>query len=229
MSRRVRKTKKARRAKAIKRILLTAFMVLGIFKGVGFLIGELSYLKKIIVIDAGHGGKDPGTIGFRGSYEKDINLQVTQKLEKGLKDKGYRVVLTRDNDVYVDNMERAALANKKRAKVFISIHGNALENNHATNGIQVLYHPNRESSVRDLDNKGLAEIVMDTLLKTTGAANRGVIEREDLIVLNQAQMPAIIIECGFLSNENEEALLQTDAYQQKIVDGVVEALEICLQ
>jgi N-acetylmuramoyl-L-alanine amidase len=67
--------------------------------------------------------------------------------------------------------------------------------------------------------------MMDSLINGTGANNKGIIEREDLIVLNQTKMPAIIVECGFLSNENEEKLLLTDDYQNKIVDSIVDGLE----
>lgn len=194
-------------------------------KGILFLGFNFKSLEKVIVIDGGHGGKDPGTIGFSGNYEKNINLEVSKKLKKKLKSNGYKVILTRDSDEYVDNLVRAKLANKKKARVFISIHGNAMENNNSTNGIQVLYYPNRESTIGDLNNNELAQIMMKSLINGTGANDKGIIEREDLIVLNQTKMPAIIIECGFLSNEKEEKLLLTDDYQNKMVDSIIDGLE----
>src|SRR5690606_26282988 len=106
----------------------------------------------------------------------------------------------------------------------ISIHCNSLEDNSSTNGVQVLYFPNRESNVNDPDNETLAQMILDQLLISTGANNKGIVEREDLIVLNQTKMPAIIVECGFLSNGNEANLLTEDEYQNKIVDGIVEGL-----
>ena len=194
-------------------------------KEIPFIGFNFKSLEKVIVIDAGHGGKDPGTIGFSGNYEKDINLDISKKLKEKLKSNGYKVILTRDNDEYVDNLLRAKLANKKRARVFISIHGNAMENNSSTNGVQVLFYPNRESTIGDLNNNELAQIMMNSLINGTGANDKGIIEREDLIVLNQTKMPAIIVECGFLSNENEEKLLLTDDYQNMIVDSIIEGLE----
>lgn len=212
----------------IRKIFLIAFVGLFIFivfKGILFFGGNFKSLEKVIVIDAGHGGKDPGTIGISGNYEKDINLEISKKLAEKLKLKGYKIILTRDSDEYVDNPSRAELANKKRARVFVSIHGNAMEDNSSVNGMQVLYYPNRESTIGDLNNNELARILKDSLINGTGAIDKGIIEREDLIVLNQTKMPAILIECGFLSNEKEEKLLLTDDYQNKVVDSIVNGLE----
>ncbi len=212
----------------IRKIFLIAFIGLFIFivfKGILFIGGNFKSLEKVIVIDAGHGGKDPGTIGISGNYEKDINLEISKKLAEKLKLKGYKIILTRDSDEYVDNPSRAELANKKRARVFISIHGNAIENNNSINGVQVLYYPDRESTIGDLNNNELARILRNSLINGTGAIDKGIIERKDLIVLNQTKMPAIIIEYGFLSNENEERLLLTDDYQNKIVNSIVDGLE----
>lgn len=177
-----------------------------------------------IVIDPGHGGHDPGTIGINNCFEKDINLQISKKLSKKLKFKGHKVILTRNTDEYIDNNERANLANRKRAKIFISVHCNAMEDNSDTNGVQVLYYPNGEINIKDSDNQLLAQIILDNVLGNTGAVNKGIVERKDLIVLNQTKMPAIIVEAGFLSNLNEANLLATDEYQNKIVDGIVNGL-----
>lgn len=215
----------SRKIKRVFLAILLALVILIIMKGILFPGFNFKSLEKVIVIDGGHGGKDPGTIGFSGNYEKNINLEVSKKLKKKLKSNGYKVILTRDSDEYVDNLVRAKLANKKKARVFISIHGNAMENNNSTNGIQVLYYPNRESTIGDLNNNELAQIMMKSLINGTGANDKGIIEREDLIVLNQTKMPAIIIECGFLSNEKEEKLLLTDDYQNKMVDSIIDGLE----
>jgi len=214
-----------RKIKRVFLVILLALIILITLRRIPFLSLNFKSSEKVIVIDAGHGGKDPGTTGFSGNYEKDINLEISKKLKEKLRSNGYKVILTRDSDEYVDNLLRAKLANKKRARVFISIHGNAMENNNSTNGIQVLYYPNRESTVGDLNNNELAQIMMNSLINRTGANDKGIIEREDLIVLNQTKMPAVIIECGFLSNENEEKLLLTDDYKNKIVDSIIDELE----
>ena len=209
--------------KKVRRLLLVLLIILVVL----FIVREMPFKssENVIVIDPGHGGKDPGTIGFSGSHEKDINLEITKKLKKELKSNGYKVISTRDNDESVDNLLRAEIANQKRARVFISIHGNSMEDNSSVNGIQVLYYPDRESTIGDLNNNEFAQIMMNSLVNGTGATDKGIIEREDLIVLNQTKMPAIIIECGFLSNENEEKLLLTDDYQNKIVDSIIDGLK----
>ena len=200
-------------------------MIAAVFKVFSLTFSDFKSLEKVIVIDAGHGGTDPGTIGIGGNYEKDINLQISKKLKSRLEASGYKVISTRDSDEYVDNLARAEIANKKRGRVFISIHGNALADDHATKGIQVLYYPNRSSTIGDLNNNELAQIMINSLINGTGAIDKGILERENLIVLNQTKMPAIIIEYGFLSNEMEEKLLLTDEYQYKIVDSVIDGLE----
>lgn len=215
-----------RKIKAVFLTILLILSILFILKTLPFLGFNFKSLENIIVVDAGHGGSDPGTIGFSGSYEKDVNLKIARKLKEKLNLNGYKVILTRDSDEYVDNLLRAKLANKKRARVFISIHANAMENNNSTNGVQVLYYPDRESTIGDLNNNEFAGIIMDSLLKGTNAIDKGIIEREELIVLNQTKMPAIIVEAGFLSNANEEKLLLTDEYQNRIVDSIAEGVEI---
>lgn len=212
----------------IRKIFLIAFIGLFIFivfKGILFIGGNFKSLEKVIVIDAGHGGKDPGTIGFHGNYEKDINLAIAKKLKNDLKSKGYKVISIRDSDEFIENSARAELANKKRGRVFISIHGNALDNNSSVDGVQVLYYPHRESTIGDLNNNEFAQIVQTSLISGTGAKDKGIIERKDLIVLNQTKMPAIIVECGFLSNGNEEKLLLTDEYQNKIVNSIADGID----
>lgn len=205
-------------------LILVVFIVSQIFHLSSSLIGKICGTSNTIVIDPGHGGHDPGTIGINNSCEKDINLAISKKLYEKLKSMDYKVILTRETDKSVDNIDRAKLANRKRARIFISVHCNSLENNNNTNGVQVLYFPNRKSNVNDPDNETLAQIILEQILISTGADNKGIVEREDLIVLNQTNMPAIIVECGFLSNENEANLLINDEYQNKIVDGIVEGL-----
>ena len=214
-----------RKKRVVFLTILLGLVILIIIKGVPFIDRNFKSSKRVIVVDPGHGGKDPGTIGFSGNYEKEVNLEISKKLKKKLKSNGYKVILTRDSDEYVDNLLRAKTANKKRARVFVSIHCNSMENNSSVDGIQVLYYPNRESTIGDLNNNELAQIMMNSMVNGTGAKDKGIIERKDLIVLNQTKMPAIIIECGFLSNKNEEKLLLTEDYQNKIVDSIIDGLE----
>ena len=216
-----------RRMGAIFLLIILIFIGLKIFQG-SSLIGRFFGGRDIIVIDPGHGGNDPGTIGINNIYEKDINLDIAKKLSKKLKAMNYKVILTRDTDDYIENIERVDLANRKRARAFISIHCNAIENNTTINGIQVLYYPNKRGNNRKLGNESLAQIVLDEVLVNTGADNKGIVEREDLIVLNQTKVPAIIIECGFLTNEEEKNLLLTDKYQNKIANAIADGVKAYL-
>ncbi|MCQ4924278.1 N-acetylmuramoyl-L-alanine amidase [Tissierella carlieri] len=214
-----------RRIRAIFLIIVLILIFFNVFQRFSFLKGDFISSKKVIVIDPGHGGKDSGTISVNNHYEKDINLEIAKKLHEKLMSMDYKVILTRETDEFVDNNYRADMANEKKARIFVSIHGNAIENNNSINGIQVLYYPNRRSTINDSNNDVLAQIMLDELVKGTGATDKGIIGREDLIVLNQTKMPAIIVEYGFLSNENEEKLLLNDSYQDKVVASIVNGLE----
>lgn len=215
----------SRRIRMLILIILLISVVFMMLKWMPFIDGDFKSLKKVIVIDPGHGGRDPGAIGYNGSYEKDINLEISKRLIKELKSKGYKVILTRDKDEYIENTLRAQIANKKRARVFISIHGNSIEKNSSVDGVQVLYYPDRESTIEDLDNNQLGSIMLKSIIEGTSAKDRGAIAREDLIVLNETKMPAILIEYGFISNEAEEKLLLTDEYQETMVNSIVNGIE----
>lgn len=178
---------------------------------------------RTIVIDAGHGGNDPGTVP-NGVKEKDINLAVALKLGKALSEKGYNVILTRDKDVFVDLTERAEIANRNNADIFISLHSNSISNPDIK-GIQVLYCPAFNSDVKETDNYPLAKAIMDALIQGTGAVDKGIIKRPELAVLRKTKMPAALIEMGFLTNKEEAAKLQTEAYQDLIVESIVKGIE----
>lgn len=171
-----------------------------------------------IVIDPGHGGNDPGTMSSNGVYEKDINLEIAKKLYIELESRGYGVKITRDDDSFLKSMERVHMANLENAKVFISLHCNAVEEDESIKGLQILYYPSESS-------RGLSEVVMESILDSSSLKDKGRVERKDLIVLNQTTMPAIIIEMGFLSNREEARDLQRNSFQDKIVNGIANGLE----
>lgn len=171
-----------------------------------------------IVIDPGHGGEDPGTEGINGRYEKDINLEIAEKLYFELQKKGYGASLTRKDDRYLKHMERVDHSNNNSARIFVSIHCNATENDESINGLQVLYFPSQSS-------KDLAGIMQRNIIEEVGMNDLGTVERSDLIVLNQTTMPAVIVESGFLSNPRESKQLERNSYQKKIVRGITKAIE----
>jgi N-acetylmuramoyl-L-alanine amidase len=186
---------------------------------------DLKPSDRVIVVDAGHGGTDPGAISSNKTKEKDVNLQISLKTEKALKDAGYNVLMTRDTDKTLGLYERPAFANNNFADLFISIHSNSTENKDV-HGIEVLYAPAAAGSEKEEGQQILTKAIMDELLKATGAKKRGIIERPKLVVIRESKMPAVLIEVGFLSNAKEEKLITDDAYQNKIVEAILRGIEI---
>lgn len=164
-----------------------------------------------ILIDPGHGGRDPGTISFNGRYEKDFALKASLKLRDDLQQMGYIVHMTRETDRYPTLIERAKQANGLLVDIFISIHANSVDPNRGPNGIEVWYsRENKIGSYTGLE-KELARTVKNALIRTTNAVDRG-IKREKHVVTSKSKMAAILVEAGFLSNPIEEALLFNEDY-----------------
>lgn len=204
------------------KLIIILLLLALIFIGVKFLKAneQTVYINENIeiVIDPGHGGNDPGTTSVSGKFEKDINLQIAEKLFTELQKMGYGVVLTRTDDEYLKHMDRVNMANLNKAKLFISVHCNATENDESINGLQVLYFPSDSS-------KKLAGIMQTNIIDEADMYDLGIVERGDLIVLNQTTMPAIIIETGFLSNYKEADKLEKKSYQKKLVKGIINGIE----
>lgn len=179
---------------------------------------------RIIVLDPGHGGTDPGTVSKNKTREKDVVFNVTKKLEAELRSKGYNVIMTRDTDVKIDLRERPAIANRNYADIFISIHANSADTASA-NGIELLYAPSTKGSVKQEGQLLMNKFILDELIKATGATNRGLKERPNLVVLRESKMPATLIEIGFLSNPTEEKLITDSSYQDKIVLAISRGIE----
>lgn len=171
---------------------------------------------KTVVLDAGHGGSDTGAL-YEGICEKDVNLAVAKKVEAILRSYGYRVVMTRTEDVYVNLYTRADIANEADADIFVSIHSNAAENNTDFTGIYTYYHPTSRRGAR------LAQAVQTPLCALTGAIDRGV-ENADFVVLRETEMCAVLVEMGFMTNSGELQRLITPSYQDKLAAGIVEGI-----
>ena len=176
---------------------------------------------KLVVIDPGHGGSDPGTSGYSNQVEKDFTLALSLKVQALLlEEPGIKVVMTRETDVYPTRTERVQLANTGKADVFVSIHGNSVKDSPQTKGTETFYYQ-RSSS------KSLAEVIHRHLIEAIGLKDRGV-KNGDLQVIRETTMPAVLLEIGFLSNPEEEAALLSDSFQDKaaqaIVDGIKEYL-----
>ena len=173
---------------------------------------------KIVCIDPGHGGKDPGAESG-GVQEKDITLTVALKVGALLKD--CEVIYTRTEDMYVGLTERALIANQAKADLFVSVHCNSAPNASA-NGMEVYVHTTRSAT-----SLRAAHAIYDRLLPASGFRGRGV-KAKDLAVLRETSMPAVLVELGFVSNPNDRAQLVSEVWQDKaaeaIVTGIMEVL-----
>lgn len=210
--------------------------------------------KPLIMIDAGHGGKDLGAV--RGRYvEKDIVLSIALKLGKIL-EKDFNVIYTRKDDTFISLGNRARMANQKKSDLFVSIHANASPNSRAS-GVEVFYYSKTASdyakSVAEFENSfdekfGIKEseaefIVSDItynqnkershvlsqdmvrrLANTTGFINRGV-HGAGFAVLKGSESPAMLVEVGFISNSNEAKLISTPSYQDKVAKEIAESIK----
>ncbi len=185
---------------------------------------------KIIVIDAGHGGNDPGKIGLNDTLEKDINLQISKKLGAYLRGKGYTVIFTRTSDCMLgeagaankktaDMKERINIMNQEQADLVISIHQNSYPDQ-SIRGAQCFYYHLSEESM------ALAEYLQKALIKISDNNNRRQAKSNDnYYILKNTTCPAVIVECGFLSNPEEAELLTTDSYQKKIALSIATGIE----
>ncbi|GAB6107903.1 N-acetylmuramoyl-L-alanine amidase [Fusibacter bizertensis] len=169
--------------------------------------------KTLIVIDAGHGGKDPGAVGSK-AQEKDLTLRASKLLQSELEKQGFRVYMTRTVDEYVGLYDRPAIANDLGATLFVSIHINAFTNGTAS-GVEVLYGNESMSS-----DKGLAQNIQTQLIKSLGAVDRGIGYLPRLVVLKETTMPSVLCELGFITNAAEQDKLMSESYLKKAAEAI---------
>ena len=186
--------------------------------------------KNVIVIDPGHGGGDPGKVGVDGSLEKDINLAISQYLKKELQDKNYKVIMTREKDTglydesdtnkkIADLHKRIEIMNQSDVKLVVSIHQNSFTGE-SSKGAQVFYHKSSEKGKR------LAGILQQSIKEKADKENHRVEKANaSYYMLRKVSCPIVIVECGFLSNPDEERLLNDEKYQKKMVEGIAEGIE----
>lgn len=187
----------------------------------------------VIVIDVGHGGNDPGKISISGTKEKDINLIIAKQLKNILTKDGYTVFLTRESDTnladtYATNQKRSDLSSRIRfiqehkANLVISIHQNSFSDS-SVHGSQVFYQKSNKQS------ECLALCLQNSLSKLDTTNKRLAKESDSLYLLKNSSVPTVLIECGFLSNPNEEALLTDADYQSKLAlyikNGIIDYIE----
>ena len=183
---------------------------------------NLELLGKVIYLDAGHGGVDPGTV-YKNIYEKDINLEICEKLQTILEEEGAIVYMTRYGDYDLSNNNtstrkksdlnnRAKIINASGADIYISIHLNSISSS-TWSGAQVFYD---DVNSKNYDFAMLMQEQLKTDLKTT----REVKEITTMLMNRKITIPGILIEAGFLSNPNDRYLLQQADYQYKIVESI---------
>ncbi len=189
--------------------------------------------RKKIIVDAGHGEPDGGAAGASGVLEKDLNLAVARFLEASLKEAGAEVIMTRKDDSGIFDADSQSIRQKKRsdlsnrqkimesagADLFVSIHMNRFSDGRYS-GPQVFY------SVGDPASKTLAERVQKALVNDLNPPSVRKIKQagSDIYLLKQATLPAVLVECGFLSNPKEERLLLTEDYQKRVAEAITHGI-----
>jgi N-acetylmuramoyl-L-alanine amidase len=182
----------------------------------------------LIVLDAGHGGDDFGTHsdGKGKLHEKNLNLSTTQMVKSYLQESGYQVAMTRSDDLFISLEERANFANEVKPLLFVSIHYNSAPSKEA-DGIEVFYYQDDENKSRTRQSMQLAQAVLDKVIKNTKAKSRG-IKHGNLAVIRRTNMPAILIEGGFMTNPKEMEKLRDPAYQKSIAQGIAQGVQAYL-
>ena len=189
--------------------------------------------EKKVVLDAGHGGRDPGKIGVGEVQEKDINLKIAKKIREKLEERGIRAVMTREKDETLapagsanrqveDIKKRVERIDGENALLAVSIHQNSYQDP-KVRGAQVFYYQH------STEGKEAAAILQEALIRMDPEHPREAKANGTYYLLRRTQTPTVIVECGFLSNPEEAKLLASEEYQEKIAEAVAEGIETCLQ
>ncbi|WP_281889064.1 N-acetylmuramoyl-L-alanine amidase [Paenibacillus sp. YYML68] len=189
-----------------------------------------------VILDAGHGGKDPGAVSATKLQEKDVNLDITRRVADLLIKSGYSVAMTRDTDVYLSLSERVAYARNTDADIFVSIHANA-HTSHSVRGALVLYYDHAypqdkypassEMKLLTPESRELARLVQDGMVEQTGIPDRGLVP-SSVYVVRMGNMPSILVETAFLSNSTDAALLASTTFRQQISQGIAQGIQAYL-
>ncbi len=186
-----------------------------------------------VVIDAGHGGSDPGKVGVNDVLEKDLNLQIAKKVEQNLKKIGISVAMTREDDVgfydetvsnkkLVDMEKRVQMIEGVQPKAVVSIHQNSYTDSSVT-GAQVFYHGTSK------EGEELAQVLQQELWTLNPEKTRQIKANDTYYMLRKTKVPTVIVECGFLSNYEEAQKLMEETYQeamaQAITNGIIKWLD----
>jgi N-acetylmuramoyl-L-alanine amidase len=175
--------------------------------------------ETVVVLDAGHGGNDPGAV--RGDVqEKEVTLQIIAKLKKVLESKGARIVLTRSDDTFVSLEDRVKITNTVSPNLFLSVHINSLESTSNIYGIETYFQTDQ--------SRPLADRVHSSLVSGLGAPDRSV-RKARFYVINHTPIPAILAEVGYITNKAERDRLISSDYQQKVASALARGVMLYLQ
>lgn len=183
--------------------------------------------QPIIVIDAGHGGKDAGasSADYPSYKEKTLNLSTAILVDHYLHRMGYRTTLTRDQDIFIPLQQRAQIANETNSNLFVSIHYNASPNIDAS-GVEVYYFD--EKGERTTDSEKLANSILEKVISETEAKARGA-RKGNFAVIRETKMPAVLVEGGFLTNPSERSKILNKNYRQRIAWGIAKGIDSYLK
>lgn len=179
---------------------------------------------RTIVIDAGHGGFDPGALGQRGTIESTINLAIAQKLRAELIGRGYCIIMTREDEQALGKTKQADMQARQEiiansgADYVVSIHLNANRDT-SCYGPVVLHHPDSEVG------GALARALQQTLNETLEIIRPRTVQTGQFFILKSGPMPSVIVECGFITHLGDEALLSTDEYQTRVAAAIAQGLD----
>lgn len=178
-------------------------------------------MKPLVILDAGHGGTDEGA-KVRSFLEKKVTLLTTLLTKKHLEELGYRVILTRSRDSYISLPKRVQIANKAKASLFVSIHFNASKSVEAQ-GIEVFYY-NSDEMWRSRASQRLAGCILGRVIDQTDGTSRGV-KHGNFHVIRETDMPAVLVEGGFITNQTERNRLKDRSYLDRIAVGIAQGVD----
>lgn len=177
-----------------------------------------SLIGKTIVVDPGHGGKDAGAIATDGTHEKDLNLDISLKLRDLLEAAGARVIMTRGSDVFIPLGDRAYIANRENADVFVSVHNNALEKHYlypSKRGTQTYYHAD--------GSRELASVIHKNMLASLGDGDMGM-RSARYKVLRESRMKAVLCEVAYVTHASDNVLLNSNEFRENAARGIFNGL-----
>lgn len=180
--------------------------------------------KQVVVLDAGHGGSDPGKVGINQALEKDINLQITKKVKASLEKQGFAVIMTREDENGIadskaeDLKKRVSIINETKPALAVSIHQNSYPGE-SIHGSQVFYYTHSK------DGENIAKTMQKALLLADPENKRQAKANDTYYLLKKTEVPVIIVECGFLSNSQEAEKLVNEEYQDTLAEAICDGVK----